>query len=79
MKNTFLISLILIGLIFLSGCDEEKTSCKDSGGKWVGFSNNCVDSCDYIRGNVQTCGQILTQGCDCGPNKCWNGKSCEAN
>ena len=71
--------LTLVGLIFMSGCSKEKLNCTNSGGKWTGFSNSCVDSCDYVRGYVQVCGQILTQGCDCGPDMCWNGNSCEKN
>ena len=82
MKKTYGIFLILIFvliLILVSSCSKEKLNCTNSGGKWTGFSNNCVDSCDYVRGYVQVCGQILTQGCDCGSDMCWNGNSCEKN
>ena len=81
MKHYIKIMLILVvfGFIFMSGCSKEKLNCTNSGGKWTGFSNSCVDSCDYVRGYVQICGQILTQGCDCGSDMCWNGNSCEKN
>ena len=74
-----LVILILVGLILISGCNQERLNCIKSGSKWTGFSNTCVDSCSYARNEVQVCGQILTQGCDCGPEMCWNGNSCEKN
>lgn len=78
-QNKVLLTLLLIGIIFLSGCSQEKFGCIKSGGKWRGFSNTCVDSCEYIKNEIQVCGQILTQGCDCGLEMCWNGISCEPN
>ncbi len=57
---------------------EEK--CKQAGAEYKQFSNTCADSCEYIRNKGSMfCGQALTMGCDCGPDKCWNGESCEVN
>jgi len=51
-----------------------------AGGEWKEFSNGCVDSCDLARNpEIISCTQALTNGCDCGPDRCWNGESCEDN
>ncbi|MFW6173563.1 MAG: hypothetical protein ACOC5T_07455 [Elusimicrobiota bacterium] len=79
--------LILIGivLLLLVGCqvqdsseilDDPQEECARVGGEWKTFPNTCVDSCEYRRGEVQFCGQALTEGCECGTNKCWNGETC---
>jgi hypothetical protein len=52
-------------------------NCENSGGTWRFFSNNCVDSCD-VRGHT-TCGAAISYSCDCGIDKCWNGKFCIFN
>lgn len=56
--------------------DEE--ICIGVGGSWSYFPNTCVDSCDKARSKEPVlCGQAFTWGCDCGPDKCWNGETCE--
>jgi hypothetical protein len=56
--------------------------CQAVGGEWRTFSNGCVDSCALARQDPNdpiVCTMAFTEGCDCGPDKCWNGETCEAN
>lgn len=79
-----LIKICGIGLFLcflLAGCDElpvegPRAECANAGGEWRELPNSCVDSCDYRRGNVEMCAQVITEGCDCGENRCWNGTTC---
>lgn len=84
--------LLLLLILLMNGCSRnlnipltEKLppqieSCEKTGGFWKSFPNTCVDSCSYVRSKERImCGQAFTDGCDCGPDKCWNGKSCEIN
>jgi hypothetical protein len=58
----------------------EKDYCENSGGTWTTFNNGCADTCEYVRSpETISCIQALTESCDCGPDKCWNGESCEDN
>jgi hypothetical protein len=52
--------------------------CESKGATYKGFTNGCMDSCEYAR-NPGACTTVLTSGCDCGPEKCWNGFECENN
>ncbi|MGY4884354.1 MAG: hypothetical protein ACP5NZ_02120 [Nanobdellota archaeon] len=54
--------------------------CINAGGIWKVFSNGCADSCELVRNmrNV-ACTQVITEGCECGPDKCWTGTRCELN
>ena len=54
-------------------------ACKSSGGIWTTFPNGCADTCASQTGENMMCTQVLTPGCDCGANKCWDGKSCVGN
>lgn len=57
-----------------------KEKCEQAGAEYRQFPNTCVDNCAYIRNKGSMfCGQALTMGCDCGPDRCWNGEGCEAN
>lgn len=49
-------------------------ACESSGGVWRQFGNSCGDSCGV--GPEVMCAQVLTYGCDCGANACWNGQTC---
>lgn len=67
-----------------SYCQETNPAlveCYNSGGTWASFSNGCVDSCEKARNPSILCTQAFTDGCDCGPDKCWNfdTKQCELN
>lgn len=61
---------------------SKQEKCENAGGTWKQFSNTCVDLCSYIRSTEPViCGQAFTDGCDCGPDKCWNfeTETCEVN
>jgi len=81
MKRQYKILLvfILIGVILLTGCNQDRSNCVKSSGQWNSFSNSCADSCDFERGITTICSTVLTRGCDCGPEMCWNGIKCELN
>lgn len=74
-------ALILLTLAFVSLRNFiNSPSCFMGGGALRLFSNTCVDSCDLVRSEEPPlCGQAFTEGCDCGPARCWNGNSCELN
>lgn len=56
---------------------EEAYACGKVGGVWKTFSNSCVDRCyDYKLYPKRACLTVLTDGCDCGPGKCWTGERC---
>lgn len=76
--------LVIVGFI-LTGCASTQTgsldqTCAEAGGELREFSNSCVDSCELERNAAAiSCAAVLTQGCDCGPDRCWNGNTCENN
>ncbi|MBD3388819.1 MAG: hypothetical protein GF416_07105 [Candidatus Altiarchaeales archaeon] len=55
----------------------EQTACAVAGGVWKQFPNACADSCAHQRNPEVMCAQVITDGCECGENMCWNGASCE--
>lgn len=60
--------------------NDPQLECERLRKTWREFSNTCVDSCNLERNpEVISCGQAFTNGCDCGPNQCWNGETCEDN
>jgi hypothetical protein len=55
--------------------DPRKVACQAGGGIWItGFRNSCRDNCGTYR--TQNCQQVISSGCNCGAQKCWNGNSC---
>jgi hypothetical protein len=83
MKATSFISIVLI-LLLLAGCsqgssvlDDPKAECLRVGKQWKTFANACADTCAYNRGESDICAQVLTESCDCGLNKCWDGTTCK--
>jgi hypothetical protein len=48
-------------------------ACTDAGGEWREFPTACADKCYQ----EEVCAQVLTFSCDCGPNMCWNGLTCQ--
>ena len=88
-KLIFLIIILMAGILviyflFKSGIknplENPKVECLRVSGEWIEFNNGCVDSCDYRRNPEEiSCIQVLTSGCECGKDKCWNGKTCEDN
>ena len=93
MKYSIIILTIII--LFLVSCtstvkqpktvddlilDNPVDECARVDGRWITFGNTCVDSCSKARSPEPVmCGQAFTDGCDCGPERCWNGKTCENN
>jgi hypothetical protein len=55
--------------------EEQVSSCKSDRGIWKKFSNACADQC-ISRSNSAICASVITDSCDCGQNRCWNGESC---
>ncbi len=53
--------------------------CESEGAVYKGFTNGCMDSCEFARDPNVACAAVLTSGCDCGPGKCWDGFECVAN
>ncbi len=52
--------------------------CENAGGMIKEFPNSCGDSCEVNRyPEVISCAAVITDACDCGAGKCWNGNSCE--
>jgi len=59
---------------------NEVSLCKLAGGVYRTFPTTCADSCEFVRkGLAVFCGEAMTDSCDCGPDKCWNGTFCEPN
>lgn len=79
MSRRLLKLFLVVIIIFISGCEghlfnSEGNACSKSGGEWKTMSDSCVDKCD-----TQLCAEVLTSGCDCGSDKCWNGNDCVLN
>jgi hypothetical protein len=53
--------------------DNQVKACSAGSGVYKDLPNSCADKCG-TKGNI--CGQSVTKGCDCGADKCWDGKSC---
>lgn len=56
--------------------------CEAGGAEWFYFSTGCHDECVYARWSADdryACTEALSYGCECGPDKCWNGIACEPN
>ncbi|MBI1972516.1 hypothetical protein HYS50_00750 [Candidatus Woesearchaeota archaeon] len=84
----YLFLLLVAGVLFSAGCAPRQVPvgspeqlCAQAGGVWKEFPNGCVDSCELARIKNIACLQALTDGCDCGPNQCWNfaKNRCEPN
>jgi hypothetical protein len=60
--------------------DNPQDECQRVDGEWTTFSNGCVDSCEIAKDKNNTaCTMALTDGCECGTSKCWDGKTCIPN
>lgn len=62
--------------------EDLQEECENDGGEWKTFSNGCADSCILVREEGMIyCTEALTDGCDCGLERCWNDdtKMCEPN
>lgn len=80
MRKVILVFSLLVLIALVSGCvgkQTESSNCIKSGGQWKGFSDSCADTCEFVRGVNVGCKEVITQSCDCGPDKCWNGEECK--
>ena len=59
--------------------ETPKEECSRVGGEWKMLPDGCVDSCEKARGEEIACSAAPKESCECGPNSCWNGKTCEPN
>ncbi|MCB9545008.1 MAG: hypothetical protein H6706_03855 [Myxococcales bacterium] len=46
-----------------------QAECARTGGAWFTFSSTCTDTCSYHPPG--SCGQVLTDACQCGAGRCW--------
>ncbi|MFZ2454893.1 MAG: hypothetical protein WAX07_00220 [Candidatus Altiarchaeia archaeon] len=72
---TGLIVLLLLFLIVTVTLFGKQVNCMLGGGMWSYLPSGCVDSC--LEGEYLGCTAVMTWGCDCGSQKCWNGKNCQ--
>lgn len=55
---------------------DKRPACEAEKGSWRRFGNGCADSCRSKFDKFSMCTQAIVYACDCGDNKCWNGKYC---
>lgn len=55
--------------------EDQIASCASGNGIWKKFPNGCADSCISKMGPA-VCTSVITESCDCGENRCWNGSAC---
>ncbi len=55
---------------------DDRPDCEKSRGVWREFGNACVDECRHKLDKFSVCATSVTQGCDCGQGRCWNGETC---
>lgn len=69
--------------IYFQDAKDRVALCKSAGGTWRKFPTTCVDSCEFVRktkkGLDVFCGEAITDSCDCDPDRCWTGTTCEPN
>lgn len=53
--------------------------CARVGAKYIQFPTTCQDDCEIDPSINRLCGDMITQGCDCGPNRCWHRGTCMQN
>lgn len=67
--------IILIILVFIHPVIFH-FDCYAGEGRWITCSSGCGDFCDSQ--NME-CPAMIMPCCDCGPDKCWDGKKCVPN
>ncbi len=55
---------------------DDRPACEESKGVWREFGNGCIDECRSKLDKFSICTQAITNGCDCGKGRCWNGSTC---
>src|SRR3989344_4343150 len=77
------ISIIVILLLFMFSYTTylywpDNYKCWKGGGSWDSFPTGCHDECYYLN-HDRVCTEAFSAGCECGPDKCWNGNKCISN
>ena len=92
MKKDILLFSIMT-MIIITGCakntsdvvdrnypHQTKELCEAGGATWKMFNTGCHDECYNIRSTDPVkCTLAFSEGCDCGPDKCWDGQTCVLN
>jgi hypothetical protein len=86
MKKNFLIFFLIFSFfaanlfaqISRSTSFDDRPVCEESKGVWRQFGNGCANYCNPQFDQFSICSQSLVYGCDCGKNRCWDGKTCVA-
>ncbi len=55
---------------------DDRSACESSKGVWRQFGNGCVDECRPKLDQFYICTGAITNGCECGKSRCWDGESC---
>ncbi len=55
---------------------DDRSACESSKGVWRQFGNGCVDECRPKLDQFYICTGAITNGCECGKGRCWDGESC---
>ena len=59
------------------GEQTQQKLCNTGSGVWKEFPNSgqfCHDECNKPKRVI--CQKFMSMGCDCGPDKCWDGLNC---
>jgi hypothetical protein len=55
---------------------DDRPVCEETKGVWREFGNGCTDECRPKLDPFYVCTDAITNGCDCGKGRCWNGEVC---
>ncbi len=55
---------------------DDREVCVKERGVWREFGNSLADNCEAKMDRFAIAAQVVTFGCDCGKNRCWNGEHC---
>lgn len=55
---------------------DDRAACESSKGVWRQFGNGCVDECRPKLDQFYICTGAITNGCECGKGRCWDGETC---
>ncbi len=62
-----------------SALADEQKACSATGGKWTTLPSACLDFCSVVTHPDTACAAVISQGCDCDSDKCWDGIKCVPN
>jgi len=83
MKKIFFTYLFLAFLQFDSFAQnmrettfDQRPACEEVSGVWREFGNSCANKCMSKLDRFSICSQVITNACDCGKGRCWDGETC---